>query len=91
MGSFIRIRGSFYTLYAVGLLNKFDSLVVVGWAMIIGGFALGFIHPPWQLDFQRLTAEAYAYILFVILFGTMIAFWFFIKAWKASLQKKQAY
>ncbi|MBA5716778.1 EamA family transporter [Bacillus subtilis] len=79
---------AFYTLYAVGLLNKFDSLVVVGWAMIIGGFALGFIHPPWQLDFQRLTAEAYAYILFVILFGTMIAFWFFIKSLE-SLSPKE--
>ncbi|GIP64582.1 hypothetical protein J32TS6_31370 [Virgibacillus pantothenticus] len=37
---------AFYTLYAVPLLKQYDSLVIVGWAMIIGGFALSFIHPP---------------------------------------------
>lgn len=79
---------AFYTLYAVGLLNKFDSLVVVGWAMVIGGFALSFIHPPWQMDFKSLTAEAYVYILFVTIFGTMIAFWFFIKSLQ-SLSPKE--
>ncbi|ARV47236.1 transporter [Bacillus subtilis] len=79
---------AFYTLYAVGLLNKFDSLVVVGWAMIIGGFALSFIHPPWQMDFKSLTAQAYVYILFVTIFGTMIAFWFYIKSLQ-SLSPKE--
>lgn len=79
---------AFYTLYAVGLLNKFDSLVVVGWAMVIGGFALSFIHPPWQMDFKSLTAEAHVYILFVTIFGTMIAFWFFIKSLQ-SLSPKE--
>ncbi|MDG4729242.1 DMT family transporter [Bacillus pumilus] len=79
---------AFYTLYAVGLLNKFNSLVVVGWAMIIGSFALSFIHPPWQMDFKSLTAEVYVYIIFVIVFGTMIAFWFFIKSLQ-SLSPKE--
>src|SRR5690606_4001828 len=67
---------AFYTLYAVPLLAKYDSLVIVGWAMIIGGSALSFIHPPWQMDYTNLTAEAYLYLIFVIIFGTMIAFWF---------------
>ena len=57
---------AFYTLYAVPLLAQYDSLVIVGWAMIIGGFALSFIHPPWQMDFTNLTAEAYLYLVFVI-------------------------
>ena len=70
---------AFYTLYAVPLLAQYDSLVIVGWAMIIGGFALSFIHPPWQMDFTNLTAEAYLYLVFVILFRTMIAFWFYIE------------
>lgn len=71
---------AFYTLYAVPLLKQFNSLVVVGWAMIIGGFGLSFIHPPWQIDFQSLTLEACLYLIFVILFGTMIAFWFYIES-----------
>jgi drug/metabolite transporter (DMT)-like permease len=79
---------AFYTLYAVPLLAQYDSLVIVGWAMIIGGFALSFIHPPWQMDFTSLTVEAYLYLVFVIIFGTMIAFWFYIESLQ-SLSPKE--
>lgn len=79
---------AFYTLYAIPLLARFDSLVIVGWAMIIGGFALSFVHPPWQIDLSGLTAEALGYIAFVIIFGTMIAFWFYIESLQ-SLQPKE--
>ncbi|MFJ7973547.1 DMT family transporter [Psychrobacillus sp. NPDC096389] len=79
---------AFYTLYAVPLLKQYDSLVIVGWAMIIGGVALSFIHPPWQLDFSSLTIEAYFYLIFVIIFGTMIAFWFYIESLQ-SLSPKE--
>jgi len=71
---------AFYTLDAVPLLAKFDSLVIVGWAMVIAGCALSFIHPPWQMCLQSLTPEAYLYLIFVIIFGTMIAFWFYIES-----------
>jgi drug/metabolite transporter (DMT)-like permease len=80
---------AFYTLYAVPLLKQYDSLVIVGWAMIIGGFALSFIHPPWQMDFKSLTLEAYLYLAFVIIFGTMIAFWFYIESLQ-SLPPKES-
>ncbi|MGG1676996.1 EamA family transporter [Neobacillus sp. NRS-1170] len=80
---------AFYTLYAVPLLKEYDSLVIVGWAMIIGGFALSFIHPPWQMDFTVLTLQAYLYLGFVIIFGTMIAFWFYIESLQ-SLQPKES-
>ncbi|WP_077212540.1 DMT family transporter [Bacillus dakarensis] len=79
---------AFYTLYAVPLLKQYDSLVIVGWAMMIGGLALSFIHPPWQMDFTSLTAEAIFYLVFVIIFGTMIAFWFYIKSLQ-SLSPKE--
>lgn len=81
---------AFYTLYAVPLLKQFDSLVIVGWAMIIGGFALSFIHPPWQIDYKSLTLEVYLYLLFVIIFGTMIAFWFYIESLQSLLPKESS-
>ncbi|WP_144475627.1 DMT family transporter [Cytobacillus oceanisediminis] len=80
---------AFYTLYAIPLLKQYDSLVIVGWAMIIGGFALSLIHPPWQMDFETLNLEAYFYLIFVIIFGTMIAFWFYIESLQ-SLQPKES-
>ncbi|RKL67349.1 EamA family transporter [Salipaludibacillus neizhouensis] len=79
---------AFYTLYALPLLKQYDSLVIVGWAMVIGGFALSFIHQPWQVDITNLTVEASLYILFVIVFGTMIAFWFYIESLQ-SLSPKE--
>ncbi len=79
---------AFYTLYAVPLLKQFDSLVIVGWAMIIGGIALSFIHPPWKMDYTILTVEAHLYLIFVIVFGTMIAFWFYIESLQ-SLSPKE--
>lgn len=79
---------AFYTLYAVPLLKQYDSLVIVGWAMIIGGAALSFIHPPWQMDFTGITAKAYLYLGFVIIFGTMIAFRFYIESLKSLLPKE---
>lgn len=79
---------AFYTLYAVPLLKQYDSLVIVGWAMVIGGFALSFIHPPWRMDFISLTAETYLYLTFVIVFGTMIAFWFYIESLQSLLPKE---
>ncbi len=79
---------AFYTLYAVPLLKEYDSLVIVGWAMVIGGSALSFIHPPWRMDFQSLTGEAYVYLAFVVLFGTMIAFWFYIESLQSLLPKE---
>lgn len=77
---------TFYTLYAVRLLYHFDSFVIVGWAMLIGGSALSFIHPLWRVDLHRFNGEAYLYLIFVIVFGTMLAFWFYI----VSLQSLSA-
>lgn len=81
---------AFYTLYAVPLLKQYDSLVIVGWAMIIGGFALSFIHPLWQIDTKSLSLEAYLYLIFVIVFGTMIAFWFYIESLQSLLPKESS-
>ncbi|WP_160719543.1 EamA family transporter [Bacillus sp. USDA818B3_A] len=88
-GIFSGIALAFYTLYALPLLSKYDSLVIVGWAMMIGGLALSFIHPPWQMDITSLTLEAYLYLIFIIIFGTMIAFWFYIESLQ-SLQPKES-
>ena len=82
------VSAAFYTLFGAYLLKQFDSLVIVGWAMVIGGAGFSFIHPPWQVDVALLTGEALLYLAFVILFGTMIAFWFYIESLQ-SLSPKE--
>ncbi|MCP8615553.1 EamA family transporter [Salirhabdus salicampi] len=79
---------AFYTLYAIPLLKQYDSLVIVGWAMIIGGVALSIIHPPWQVTVTTVSIEQFLYLIFVIVFGTMIAFWFYIESLQ-SLSAKE--
>ncbi|MCM3786148.1 EamA family transporter [Neobacillus mesonae] len=80
---------AFYTLYAIRLLKKYDSLVIVGWAMIIGGITLSFVHSPWDMNFTSLPLEAYLYLIFIIIFGTMLAFWFYIESLN-SLSPKES-
>ncbi|QSB10011.1 EamA family transporter [Lysinibacillus fusiformis] len=69
---------AFYTIYAVPLLQQFHSLLVVGWSMIIGGLVMSIFHPPWAIDLSGWTFSTVAYFLFIIIFGTMLAFWFYI-------------
>ncbi|MBP0046148.1 DMT family transporter [Staphylococcus chromogenes] len=69
---------AFYTIYPVKLLARWGSLNVVGWAMLIGGIALSFIHPPWNVDLTLWTVETHLFFWFAIIFGTMLAFWFYI-------------
>lgn len=79
---------AFYTLYAIPLLKQYDSLVVVGWAMTVGGAAMSLIHPPWEVNLAGMPLEGYLYLAFVIVFGTMLAFWFYIESLQ-SLSPKE--
>lgn len=71
---------AFYTLYAIPLLKHFDSLVVVGWAMVLAGISMSFVRAPWEVDISSWTWTTIFYLVIVIIFGTMLAFWFYIKS-----------
>ena len=79
---------AFYTLYAIPLLREFDSLVIVGWAMLIGSFFISFVHPPWQIELSTFTPEIWVYLFIVIVFGTMLAFWFYIESLQTLTAKE---
>lgn len=69
---------AFYTLYPVGLLKRYGSEVIVGWGMLIGGVGLLLIERPWTATGQVWTGMSVALVLFVILFGTLIAFYLYL-------------
>jgi drug/metabolite transporter (DMT)-like permease len=70
---------AFYTIQPVGLLRKFDPATVTGWGMLIGGVAFSFVADPW--DFSGVwDMGAWAALLYIILFGSVIAFYFFLKS-----------
>ncbi|PFB04610.1 EamA family transporter [Priestia megaterium] len=72
---------AFYTLQPHNLLAKWGSTIIVGWGMLIGGIGLSFIHPPWVFEGQW-SFSAYLAVVFIIIFGTIIAFYFYLESLK---------
>lgn len=85
MAFFMGIASAFalaiYSLQPVKLLNKYNSGVVVGWGMLIGGVAFSFIKAPWQTA-GNWDNYALISIVFIVLFGTLIAFYAYLTAVK---------
>ena len=79
---------AFYTLYAIPLLQRFDSLVVVGWGMLLAGVTMSFVQPPWDVDISNWTGSTVFYLIIVIIFGTMLAFWFYIESLQTLTAKE---
>jgi drug/metabolite transporter (DMT)-like permease len=72
---------AFYTLQPHKLLAKWGSAMVVGWGMIIGGICFSFVHPPWKVEGQWSAASLLA-VLFIVIFGTLIAFYCYLESLK---------
>ncbi|MEH7353635.1 EamA family transporter [Neobacillus drentensis] len=72
---------AFYTLYPGSLLSKWGSLMTVGWGMTIGGFGFSFIHPPWKFQ-GHWNLTSFLAVVFVVVFGTLIAFFCFMESLK---------
>lgn len=69
---------AFYTLYPIQLLKKWNSALVVGWGMVIGGLGLSFVNPPWVIEGQQWSLISLGLVGFVIIFGTLIAFFLYL-------------
>lgn len=72
---------AFYTLQPLNLLNKYGSIIVVGWGMFIGGIGMSFIHPPWKVE-GIISPISILALVFIIIFGTLIAFLFYLESLK---------
>ncbi|MFP7733306.1 EamA family transporter [Priestia aryabhattai] len=70
---------AFYTLQPHIILAKWGANTVVGWGMLVGGLVFSFIHPPWEIE-GHWSFTTYAGVIFIILFGTLIAFYFYLES-----------
>ncbi len=68
-----------YTLLPGMLLKKYNAMSVIGWGLFIGGLAISFVNPPWHSD-GIWDSYTYANTAFVVLFGTLIPFYMYLKA-----------
>ncbi len=71
------ITVAFYTLYPKPLLQEYGSAIIVGWGMLIGGIGMSFFTPLWHFTGHG-SLEAWSLVGFVIIFGTLIAFYVYI-------------
>ncbi|WP_410982061.1 DMT family transporter [Bacillus cereus] len=75
---------AFYSLYSKELLEKWSSSVIVGWGMIIGGVGVTILHFFSTNEFILLSGMKYLQpnnlflITFVVIFGTLIAFYLYL-------------
>ncbi|WP_416828798.1 DMT family transporter [Ectobacillus polymachus] len=75
---------AFYTLHPYRLIVKWGSIPIVGWGMLIGGIGLSFLHSPFQFAGQWSMGAVVAF-LFIILFGTLLAFYMYLESLKYIL------
>lgn len=70
---------AFYSLQPAQLLKKFPASTIVGWALLLGGIALSFVHTPWQVSG---TWDVYALLalLFIVVLGTLVPFYAYLTA-----------
>lgn len=71
---------AFYTIYASLLIRKWGSLVVIGWSMMVGGLSVAFFHPIRDVDTSAWTSSTVIMLIFVVFFGTFVAFYFFVES-----------
>lgn len=71
---------AFYTLYPPALIARWGSGIVVGWAMLIGGLVFWSIAPPWKTSGQHWSWASLGLVLFVVLFGTLLAFYLYLNS-----------
>src|SRR5699024_12802386 len=53
---------------------------VVGWAMLISGLCMNFVHPVWNVAVYDWSFKTIIVLAFTIIFGTTLAFWMFIRS-----------
>lgn len=68
---------AFYTVYPARLLQKYDSLYLIGWAMLAGCLVMNCIHPFWQWD-GNWNLSTILCLIFVVIFGTMTPYLLFL-------------
>jgi drug/metabolite transporter (DMT)-like permease len=73
------VAAAFNSIQPAQLLRKYGASLVGGWGMLVGGVALSFIHAPWKVE-GMWDARAIVFLAFILLFGTLAAFYLYIKA-----------
>lgn len=69
------------TLMPTKLLTKYSTMTVNTWSMLLGGLLFNIVQPFWRIHIP-LTLGNISKLSFVVIFGTLLAFLFFLESLK---------
>jgi len=69
------------TLMPTKLLTKYSTMTVNTWSMLLGGLLFNIVQPFWSIHIP-LTLGNISKLSFVVIFGTLLAFLFFLESLK---------
>lgn len=72
---------AFYTVYPTRLLAKYDTMLLIGWSMLIGSVVMHFVHPSWDYA-ANWDISGVAAMGFIVFFGTLIPYLLFLNGVK---------
>ena len=72
---------AFYTVYPTRLLMKYDTMLLIGWSMMIGSVVMHFVHPSWEYA-ANWDLAGIACMVFIVFFGTMTPYLLFLNGVK---------
>ncbi|GAB6092023.1 DMT family transporter [Furfurilactobacillus curtus] len=76
-GLLLGLAGAVNTLLPASLLQRYDTLTVVGWSMLLGGLLFSVIHPFW-VNVPQLSGLEWLGVGFIVIFGTGLAYMTFL-------------
>lgn len=62
-----------YSIYPIRLLNKYDATVIIGWGMLIGGFAFSVLYHPWKIS-GLWDTTSFLFMSFIVVLGGAVSF-----------------
>lgn len=66
-----------YTLQPARLMERYSTLLTLGWGMLIGGVVLSVFMRPWSLH-PVVDAQTVLFMGFIVVFGTICAFYCYL-------------
>jgi drug/metabolite transporter (DMT)-like permease len=75
------VAAAFNSIQPARILRQYGAAAVGGWGMMVGGIALSFVHPPRNAP-GIWDGTSYIFLAFIIVMGTLAAFYLYITALK---------
>ncbi|MEM0155292.1 MAG: DMT family transporter [Thermoplasmataceae archaeon] len=76
------VAAAFYTLYPRRLIQRFNTTMVTGWGMLSGSLIIMPLYAPWSFGDFRVDWISISLVIFVIIFGTALAFMLYLDSLK---------